>query len=204
MNERVNSWLNAYHDGELSIRRWRQVEQHLQICADCKAHLEEIQAISMLLDDVPSAEDLLPNEVFVAQVGMRLPREDNASLWNKISQTGWRAAPFGLLGSWALVQAIFIVSNLVLWALRIVPGADQIMALLPSGGSSPVIVTGLSGLGILRAGQLGASLFGGNSFLGWSLIFNVGITMLIGLLYWSWLASWWIRTNGNHMLNGTS
>ncbi len=205
MNEHVTPWLNAYHDGEMSGRRLRQVEAHLEECAECNAYLKEIQNLSMLLKGAPDADDLLPGEIFVAQVGMRLPREENLPLWKKVSQTGWRAAPFGLLGAWAIVQAAFIVSNVIFLALRIVPGAEVITAMLPSGGSAHELVTSLSGMGLLRAGQFGANLFGTSSLLGWSFIFNVGITLLIGLLYWSWLASWWIRSNnGNQDLNKAS
>jgi len=205
MNEHVTSWLSAYHDGELSGRRLRQVETHLETCAQCKARLEEIRSLSGLLQESPPVEGLLPSEIFVAQVGMRLPRENNVPLLKKVSESGWRAVPFGLLASWALVQTIFVVSNLVFLALRFIPGADQIMTLLPSGGSTPSVLSSLGGLGILRAGQFGANLLGSRGLLGWSFFLNVGLTLLIGLLYWSWLASWWIRkTNGNQMLNEAS
>lgn len=205
MNDHVTQWLNAYHDDELSGRRLRQVKDHLEICAECQVRLDEIQGLAMLLQESPAADDLLPQDVFVAQVGMRLPRKPESSLWKKVARRSWEATPFGLLGAWAVVQAVFIVSNVVLLALRLIPGAEQILDLLPSGGSPPGIVSSLGGLGLLRAGQFGASLFGNSGLLGWIFIFNVGITLIIGTLYWSWLASWWVRNvNGNHILKKAS
>jgi len=205
MNEHVTPLLNAYHDGELSGRKLRSVEAHLETCAECLTQLEQLQSLSVLLQSSPVADDLLSSDVFVAQVGMRLPRKPEGLSWKKVSRTGWNAIPFGLLGTWAIVQAVFIVTNVVMLALQVIPGAEQILSMLPSGGSSLGLIADISGLGLLRAAQIGTGLLGSGNLLGWSIIVNVGLTLLIGLLYWSWLASWWIRNpNGNQILNGAS
>ena len=56
MNEHVTPWLGAYHDGELRGRRLQQVETHLAHCAACRAELEELRALSALLQESPVPE----------------------------------------------------------------------------------------------------------------------------------------------------
>ncbi len=174
MKEHVSSWLSAYHDGELRGRRMQFVETHLETCAECLTQLEALQELTILLDASPAAEDLLPQDIFVAQVGMRLPRTPGASFWKKAAYTAWEAVPFGILGAWVVLQAVYIVSGGVLLALRVIPGADQ----------------------------FGFNLLSSNAFLGWSMLINLVLTILLGLSYWSWMASWWVRfTNGNLVNN---
>jgi len=174
MKDHVSSWLSAYHDGELSGRRLQSVETHLETCAECLAQLETLQELTLLLAGCPAAKDLLPQDIFTAQVGMRLPRTPEASFWKKAARTGWKALPFGILAAWVVLQAVYIVSGVVLLTFRVFPGADQ----------------------------YGFNLLGSNSFLGWSFLINLVLTFLMGLFYWSWMASWWIRlTNGNIVNN---
>jgi hypothetical protein len=123
---------------------------------------------------VPCSNGSAAQDIFVAQVGMQLPRTPEASFWKNAARTAWKALPFGILAAWVVLQAAYIVSGGVLLALRLIPGSDQ----------------------------FGFNLFGSNSFLGWSMLINLVLTFLIGLFYWSWMASWWIRlTNGNIVNN---
>jgi len=169
MNEHVSPLLSAYYDGELSGRKLGNVEAHLETCAACSTELEALQNMNMLLGASPAAGDLLPPDIFVAQVGMRLPRKPEVSFWKKVSLTSWQAAPFGILGGWAVLQAILIVSSVVMLGLRTLPGIEQ----------------------------FGIELSGSGSLLGWTVVLNLGLTVLMGLCFWSWLASWWARdTNG--------
>ena len=93
MNGHVTPWLATYHDGELKGRRLRQVEAHLAECATCRAELNELQCLSALLHESPVAEDLLPPERFVAQVGLRLERRPTkvaaVALANKMARMAW-------------------------------------------------------------------------------------------------------------------
>ena len=103
----------------------RQVEAHLARCATCRAELEELRALAALLQESPAAESLTPPERFVAQVGLRLPRRPERPAWQRALETGWQLAPLGLLGAWAFVQAVFVVSSVVLGALRMGLGGDH-------------------------------------------------------------------------------
>jgi len=119
MNEHVSAWLEAYHDGELDGRRLHQVASHLAQCAACRAELDRLQALSTLLQASPAASHLTPPERFVAQVGLRLPRYQAHPLWYQAASVGWRLTPVGLFGAYAILQAVFIVTGIVMLALRL-------------------------------------------------------------------------------------
>ncbi|MBG7609310.1 MAG: zf-HC2 domain-containing protein [Anaerolineae bacterium] len=174
MNEHISDWLGAYHDGELNDRKLQIVETHLETCAQCLAQVEALQDLSVLIQASPTANNLLPPDIFTSQVGLRMSRMPEASYWAKFFRTSWKALPFGILTAWVVLQAIYVVSGVVMLTLRIIPGMQQY------------------GLNLLQS----------TSILAWSFLLNLGLTLLMGLSYWSWLASWWIRVaNGNNIKN---
>lgn len=195
MNEHVTAWLEAYHDGELRGRRLCQVETHVAQCAACRAELERLRALTGLLQESPAAEELTSPERFVAQVGLRLPRRPQQPAWRRALELGWRLTPFGLFGAWAFVQAVFVVAQVVMLALRLGLGGDAAAALLPA----PRPELGLaelfsrSGAGLNDVGQVVLRLTSHGGPLGWGILLNLAALAVIGLLYWSWLATWWVR-----------
>jgi anti-sigma factor RsiW len=171
MTDHVSAWLAAYHDGELAERRAQQVEAHLAGCAACRAELESLRALSALLQESPAPEGLLPPEQFVAQVGLRLPRRPQRTAGQRALLLAWRLVPVGLLGTWVFLQIVFAIA----WIVQLVPGLD-----LGAGmGFWP-----LSLAGVLRL-----------------VMANLIVPVVLALLYWSWLASWWVsrreRSNGS-------
>jgi anti-sigma factor RsiW len=195
MTEHVTAWLGAYHDGELHGRRLRQVETHLAQCAACRAELESLRALTGLLQASPAAAGIAPPERFVAQVGLRLPRRPAQSPWRRGLEIGWRLTPLGLLGAWAFIQAAFVVASLVLLALRLGAGGDLIAGLLPTGSQAFRLVDmlSLSDAGLREVGQAALQLWEGGGPLGWGFTLNLVLSAVIGLLYCSWLATWWAR-----------
>ena len=195
MTEHVTTWLGAYHDGELQGHRLRQVEAHLAQCATCREDLERLQALAALLQESPAAENLMPPERFVAQVGLQLPRRPERSARQRALETGWRLVPLGLLGTWAFVQAVFAVAGGVLVALRMGLGGDVVAGLLPASqqGLSLSEIFSLSGASLGDVGRMMLRLLGNGGPLGWGVTLNLVSLAVIGLLYWSWLASWWAR-----------
>jgi hypothetical protein len=195
MTEHVMAWLGAYHDRELRDRRVQQVEAHLAGCATCRAELEKLRGLSALLGESPAASDLTPSERFVAQVGLRLPRRPERSVWQRGLELGWQLAPLGLIGAWAVVQALFAVAGLVLIALQLGLGGDGLAWLLPVPlqGARLTGVFGLSDVGLNDVGQIALNLLRDGGALGWGVTLNLVSLLVIGLLYWSWLASWWVR-----------
>jgi len=198
--EHPTQWLQAYYDNQLNERSARQVAKHLESCQQCQNELAALKSLSILLQESFPADNLLSSEIFVAQIGMRLPRKQNNSAIRNSLETGWRLAPFGVLTAWAFIQAVFIVSTVIMVGLQVIPGAEQIVELLPMDGSSPSVMTTFEGMNATSMRSFSRELIGNGGPLGWSFLLNVAFTLLIGLLYISWLASWWIRnTNGNEI-----
>ena len=192
------SWLQVYHDNQLNPKRRKLVAEHLEVCSLCRQELTELNSLSMLLQESQPASEQVSADVFVAQVGMRLPRKAQHSRMQTGLETGWRLAPFGILTAWTFVQAVFIVATFIFVGLRWFPGAEQVLAFLPASQSSLGMITSMNSLSLLEVGQFGRQLFGSGGPLGWGFTLNLGLTLLIGLLYLSWLATWWIRnSNGN-------
>jgi anti-sigma factor RsiW len=117
MNIHVSELLAAYHDGELTSDRQRQVEKHLQDCSICRSDLEALEELSSFLkaDAVPPHTS---PERFAAQVHLRLPR---ASLPRARQNEGqpprWAlGVPLALIISWAFLQAALKVTAFILTA----------------------------------------------------------------------------------------
>jgi hypothetical protein len=196
--EHVSAWLQAYHDGELHGLRLQQVEVHLEHCETCREELDMLRSLSALLQENPVTGDLMPEERFVAQVGLRLPHLPERTPRQRALETGWRLLPVGLLGAWAFVQAALIVTSAVLIAQRIGLGGEILTSLLPTvQGDIPrlnLLSTPLSELmGDSREmlNTLGQAL--SPITTGWTVVMSLAPLLGIGLLYWSWLASWWMR-----------
>lgn len=214
MNEHVTDWLGApsewrrlekdvgaYHDGELQGRRLRQVEAHLAECPACRAELERLRALTTLLQESPSLADLTPADRFVAQVGLRLPRRPERTVWQRGLEIGWRMAPLGLLGAWAFFEAVFFVAQVVLIALQVGVGGD-FLARLGWGALADtqsqvalrstwlVQIFSLLGLDLSTASRSVLQLL---STWGRGTALHLVPLVVVGLLYFSWLASWWAR-----------
>ncbi len=174
MSEHVTAWIAAYHDGELRGARLRQVESHLHECAACQAELETLEGLSALLQESPAMPARTTSERFVAQVRLRLPPQATPSPRTRALKAGWLALPLGLLGIWAFLEAVLVVSGVALMALPWIGG-------LPGFGA----VMGYSG-------ETAALL----------LVLDTGLTIVLGALMCGWLAGWWasrqkyIRSSG--------
>lgn len=165
MNEHVERWLAAYHDGELGGHRLQKVEAHLEDCEPCRAELEKLRILRALLQESTGHGDLIPLDQFVAQVGLQLPRRPVQPPWRRWLERLWQLVPVTLLLIWVFFQAVFtqtalmgIALDLGLW--------DDLRGILPPGPPP---------------GAWGP------------FVWNLGLSALIGLAFLAWLASWWIR-----------
>lgn len=194
MSEHATPWLAAYHDGELKGHRVREVEAHLAQCARCRAELEQLQVLAALLQESPAAENLTPAERFVGQVELQLPRRPERSAWQRALETGWRLAPLALLGAWVFVQAVLVVSGVALYGLRMGLGGSLLADLLPSSRTLWLEqFPGLSSADLDDVGRVAWHLLGSGRSLGLGPVLALVSSAAIGLVYWSWLASWWAR-----------
>ncbi|MGD1992231.1 MAG: zf-HC2 domain-containing protein [Anaerolineae bacterium] len=192
MTEHMTRWLAAYYDGELKGKRLRLVESHLAECAACQAKLSEMASLSALLDVPSTAETRTSPDRFVAQVQLRLPRRPAESTGRRVLERAWQLAPAGLLGVWAICQAVFIVAGVVLAALQLGLGGEAVAWLAPSP-SGVVLELPITEIGLQEVGRIVLQLLSAGGPLGWGAVLNLVLMVGIGLLYWSWLATWWVR-----------
>jgi hypothetical protein len=193
MTKHVTDWLGAYVDGELGRSRVRRVEAHVAECAMCQAELDGLRALAALLQESPPAEAIRPAERFVANVGLRLRDRPGQSAPQRAMEIGWRLVPVGLLGALAFVQSVFVAFGVAQLALRMGLGGDVAARLFASGGGLGLIdLLRLPQTGVQDIGELMWQLVRGGP-LGWTPTLYVALLAVIGLLYWSWLASWWVR-----------
>jgi hypothetical protein len=193
MTEHVTQWLAAYHDGELKGLRLRQVESHLAECAACRAELNEMVSLTTLLRASPPAETSASPDRFVAQVQLRLPRRPTQPAWRRALERAWQLTPVGLLGAWAIVQAVFIVASMILLALQLGLGGDLLVWSPAPGPASDLAELLGADVGLQDVGRITLRLLSAGGSLGWGFVLNLGLIVSIALLYWSWLATWWVR-----------
>lgn len=196
MNEHPMSWISAYADGELKGDRLKQVEEHLAACRDCQMELEQIRKLSALLQLAPLPANLTSAERFAAQVRMRLPRtaatlqipERQPPAWQKVLRVGWLAAPVGLIGGWAFLQAVLILSSFLART-----GLGQLFESPSSLVFTPwPALPGMGGMLLLDSviGMLPA-LEPSRSLIQIAYL-ELLSTVFVGVFLWSWLASWWL------------
>jgi anti-sigma factor RsiW len=112
--ERVGSWLDGYHDGELgALRRW-WVGRHLAGCTDCRAEVSSLARLGDWMRDAASSAPAVPD--LWAGVAARLPLPEprveiapaRTPVWAGFRP--WSSKPFlgGALAT-AAVAAVLVV-----------------------------------------------------------------------------------------------
>jgi len=195
MTEHASEWLNAYLDGELGGLRQRQVEQHLERCAACRAELEALRGLSALLRETPPAAEFTPTGRFVTNLMLSLPRRPDASQPRKAASLGWWLAPAGLLGAWFFLRTVLTLTG-VFTAADATGLLGQANAWFTSSQPQAawfVANTSLFGGQMSTAQQSTLSLFNQVSVFGGDLFSGFLWQAAIVLLYWVWLAAWWFR-----------
>ncbi len=202
MIEHVTDLLGAYVDGELHGLRLRQVEEHLSGCTACRKELEELRALSSLLQKSVPMEAFTPADKFAANMVLQLsaqsaranaPRRATPAQPQKPLSFVWWLAPVGVLGAWVIAQAIFSLGSIL--------SAANATGLLNNSltwiSTAPQQSLWFSASMSLFGGQLsGASksvldVLNDVSVTGVSLIIQLALQIGIALAYWTWLALWW-------------
>jgi anti-sigma factor RsiW len=193
MREHATHLLGAYVDGELRGSRLRWVESHLEKCVACQKEVDALLALRQVLQGSPAMETITSPDRFVAQVGLKLPRRQEQPPAQRALDLSWRMVPAGLLLSWAFVQAVFLTAGVVQAAVRLGLGGEVGALLFPAGtgGMSLPDVARLSQASMAEAVQILIDAVQSGGAAAWLLLLYVTFTVVIGLLYWSWLASWW-------------
>lgn len=187
MNGHVEQWIDAYLDGELPAQQRRQVETHLEGCSKCSELINQAQALSSLLREAPQAVGLKPERQFVAEIGLQLDRQPaQVNRWGQVLQLGWLLIPVGLCLAVVFFETLFVISLLV----QFIPGLKEMVtsqvAFLPI--LSLTLPEPVSGL---------LNLFGFFNVFEWNWLTGLLGLGSISLLYLGWLASWWVRNQGD-------
>jgi len=195
MDRHVTEWLSAYHDGEVHGPQLQQVETHLEMCESCRSELAELRSLSALLKESPLPTGMTPTEQFIAQVGLQLPARQEKHIIRKVLEVGWGSIPVGLLGAWAFAQAVFIVAGVISPILELGFGGESLDWIASSTGFAPwaTIVSYFASSDFTGADQAVIQLLTSGEAFTWSLLVNLALTGIIGLLILSWFTSWLAR-----------
>lgn len=186
MGNHVHEWLNAYHDGELHGRKLARVEDHLGHCPECQQALAELESLSALLQADPLPKPSISPEQFVAQVGLRLPRQPQVGSRTQKQRRPlswyWAFAPLAIMGMIWFLQSVTLVTNLltVVEVLGINPQAVSWLLPAQTAPHNPLQSASMFAL------DLGVP-FDANLFI--SLI----LPLILAGGYLLWLALWWIK-----------
>ncbi len=197
MHEEMRNLLNAYLDGELQGRRLQEMESHLASCETCQKELNELRALSGLLQadtelDAPAAER------FVSNLTLNLPRRAQPARPPKSFPLAWWLVPAGLLAAWVFIQTVYTLTDVVTVA--------NLTGLL--GASSHWLGTGQESFWM----SIATNLFGGQILAqpAMPLLNNLSVAAdnwfdgfiweaVVALLYCAWLGVWWLRQSQRQM-----
>jgi anti-sigma factor RsiW len=171
----IEHLLEAYHDRELSPRQRRQVEEHLAVCANCRAQLAALERLSDTLRTFALPDAFPSAETFRTQVALQLPRQPartrRISWWWYLVPVSLICAVAGLFGLLVLGDWARVLEPVLAWV-----GVD-VAALLPL--SSTVHLPGE----VARVlGAVGGPL--------WSVALYVGLLFVFGS-YVGWVGVLW-------------
>jgi anti-sigma factor RsiW len=168
--EHIEHLLGAYHDGELPGRMRKHVEVHLDTCAQCRAALLDLEALSRMLALYRVPDPANSAQQFQRQVMLRLSRRGPAapavSGWLYVIPLALSCVLVGLLALIGLPGVLRVLWLGLEWA-GVAPG---LLLKLPVAMLIPrEAVTALLGVGSLAWGAVlyAALLLVFGSYVGW-------------------------------------
>jgi predicted anti-sigma-YlaC factor YlaD len=164
MSEHINGWLAAYFDGQLGEQRTRKVEEHLEECEECRRELARLDRLRNVLQENPEASDLTAPDRFASQVGLRLQARPERPFSQRALSAVWLSIPVVMFGIWAFSRTLFSLTGLTELAIKTGLWSD-IARLFSTAPQADLLV-----------------------IITWRSVISLGI----GLISLSWLASWWI------------
>jgi anti-sigma factor RsiW len=186
-------WLDAYLDGELDAVHSKQVEAHLNECADCRKAIEERKALSALLLDEPVLEACKPASRFTSEVALQLTRRPYRRDITGIRNLAWLGTPVALL----LVAVFIFTAGLVQTVVDAFPGARATLEQLVASTASLDFIQG----GALVADSVDTlRLMASFAIPEWNVVTFMAALVLTGVLYCCWMVGWLTRNrHSQHM-----
>lgn len=200
INGHITGFLSGYLDGELSIENMQTVKNHLAVCPQCRARLQDMRSLSRLLSDQPPVRLHTSPQGAAAALQTALPRR-RETLVERVFGLIWALLPGGLAISWSLLQAVFITAFLV--SLIIVSGVfPQINSLLPqASGSLLTLLLNPPALSdpLDLAGFIWKLITVDDAVLEGVIIY-VGLNLGMAALFAAWLAGWFMSKRRGSLL----
>jgi hypothetical protein len=183
MNQHIETWIDAYLDGELNEKQIVKFEKHLETCSQCLELINEREKLSSLLQMVQLPDTFKNTEQFIQDINLLLPREQTRGFKKPRMGGLWLMGSIGLLILLTFTQVVNLISNLLL----LVPGVDS---LVDQAASLP---------GLVQTTVPWVQLFFEQwfTFSGWGFVYgsltftSIALTGLLMLIYLSWLVLGW-------------
>jgi hypothetical protein len=198
MHENMRTLLNAYLDNELHGTRLLEMKVHLASCQACQEELKDLRQVSDLLQAAPAPE-FMPADRFVSNLNLSLPRQALRDRPPKPGSLAWWAVPAGLLALWFFVRTVFALSSMITAADA--TGLLGNAANWLNGGQHAIWFEAAMGLFGGQAGgaQPTLSVLNNVSVISENLLNGFLWQAVIVLLYWGWLAAWWLQRGPKQM-----
>lgn len=195
MPDQMRNKIGAYLDGELGQRAQREMQAHLESCADCRAELEELRRLSQLLKEGP-LPSFTPAHTFKAQIMLQLPPQAEAAQPRTKGRLWTWLAPVTALAGWIFMQVTLGISWMITLANQagLIDGSIHLAA----GQSQPltwitVLQAVLNG-GLDPASQTGLNLLNDAEMFTHNLLLPLLLQIGAALVYWAALALVWHYT----------
>ena len=195
MPKHVTEWLGAYHDGELSSARLRQVEEHLAECTECQAELDRMRGLSVLLRETAPTGAFLPTERFVSNLTLNLPRQPEQPQPRKMLEIGWWLVPVGLLGAWVFIQITTSLSSVFTAAVNTGLLGSNLSWLQGNPPQMEWFATTMNLFGnqLGLTGRIVLSELNEVNLFATKLMGNLLSQAILAVLYLGWLVALWLR-----------
>lgn len=185
--EHPEGLLEAYIDGELDKNQARMVESHLSTCRECRRRVDEMQALSSMLEEWQPALTRFSEEVFLKRLAIQLreyPQEKSANI-SSAATFLWRLLPIILLFGLVFLYSVQVMSAMI----GLIPGVDQFLLSEPGAISAWIDLPGTV-QGVIRFGL-------DFSLIEWSWLNGIIAIFALGLAYVGWLSTWWVSNRQN-------
>jgi predicted anti-sigma-YlaC factor YlaD len=182
MTDHMTELIDLYLDGETKPSQTSEVEQHLKICEDCSKAVAQRRRLSKLIQAHPRIINTKSDRQFAREVMSRISRQPvEQTIKTAGLEPGWIGIPLLLVLGLAFIQAVWVETSVMRFIPQVGEVLDPSQYLLPFSFAMPTFL-----------GQI-IQLLPRLTMWSWSLSSAVILSAVLGVLYVSWLAGWWVK-----------
>ncbi|MHC1784394.1 MAG: anti-sigma factor [Anaerolineaceae bacterium] len=183
MKDDMTELIDLYLDGETGPLETRKIEDHLLKCEDCSKIVAQRRRLSELIQAHPRVVSSKSDRQFAREVMDRINHQPETTRINVSSlEPGWIGIPLVLVVGLTFIQAVWVESSVVRFIPQVREVLDPNQFLLPFSFALPSefirVIEFLPGLNLWS----------------WPWSSAVVISAALGVLYVSWLAGWWVKS----------